>query len=86
MREVYDSEKADELMSKIEYALSNLFVYYESCVEHSEESPPTAFEGSVKESSGEMTHEEHRRKKMRDKYIQNRRGERTVQKMNWKSI
>ena len=71
MREVYNNEKADELMSKIHYALSNLFAYYESCVEHSEESPPTTSERSVKESSGEMTHEEHRRKKIRDKYIKN---------------
>ena len=80
VREVYDNKKTCELMSKIQYTLSNLFVYYESCVEHSEESPPTTSERSMKESSGDMTHKKRRRKKIRDKYIMNRGRERTVQK------
>ena len=49
VREAYDNEKADRLVSKIQYALSNLFVYYESCHERSEENQNTNSKDSVTE-------------------------------------
>ena len=80
MREAYDNEKADMLMSKIQYALSSLFVYYESCLERSEESQNTNSKDSVKEQGLEGTSEESKRWKVRDKYLKRMGGGKAIQK------
>ena len=78
VKEVYDDNKADRLMGKIEYALSSLFVYYESCIEHSEETLRTNSEDCVKELGLDGTHEGS--KKWREKYLKKMGAQKSIKK------